>query len=329
MKSPFALALTFALISTCPPPVSGQQPADSVPDYIRFRQPGNSEQPDVLETAATRFQRGNHVVDLIAIVHLGDSDYYKKISDSLKIYDAVYYEMVGGPYTEEKARRSREAASDSTLAQLQGIQQMAKKILGLEFQLDQLDYLSPNFVHADMTEEEFSKRGSGGLDLSNMLARAMEIAQSGELKGLPKTEEEANRMMSLLFGAIMSGDSNQLKRSLAPILSEAESFISQLEGDEGSVLISQRNQIVMDVISKTSQTRTGGRAYKDAVLYGAGHMPDLEKRLLNLGYLKSNTVWTPSWTIPQGAAINKNPPSLPDLLKHLGGIMEMMKKAGQ
>ena len=304
------------------------QVTEPVPDYIRFTTSPDKSKPDFLETAVSRFQKGDHTIDLVAVVHLGDAEYFKMLKFSLRPYDAVFYEMVGGPYSEEKARQSREVGSkDGNLAQIQGLQQMAKNMLGLEFQLDGLDYLAKNFVHADMTAEEFSEQSQGGQDLSNMLARAMKIAQTGKFKGMPSSEAEANRMMMMLFGAVMSGNSNELKRVLAPILSEAESFISQLEEEEGSVLISKRNQIVIDKIQDTvgpNQKRT------DAVLYGAGHMPDLEMRLKKLGYRKVSTHWSQSWKIGHGVPEKKTDgaaPNLQDLTEQLGNLLKSLQDA--
>jgi hypothetical protein len=263
----------------------------------------------------------------VAVVHLADADYFKDLNRQLRSYDAVFYEMVGGPYTPEKAPQSRSAtSSDPNLAQIQGIQQMAKNILRLEFQLDGLDYSRPNFIHADMSADEFARQSEQGQDLSNMLARALKVAQSGNIKGMPTTEAEANQMMSMLFGAMLSGDSNELKRTLAPILSESEAFMSQLEGDEGTVLISRRNQIVIDKVRETVAGRTVPGPKYDAILYGAGHMPDLEARLIDLGYRKTNTLWTHAWSIGKGVPSNEAAPGLPNLGGILGDLMRMLEE---
>ncbi len=300
--------------------------AAPVVDYIRFRSGEEAGQPDVLETATSRFQNGNHVIDLVSVVHLGDTDYFKRLQQSLIHYDAVFYEMAGGPYTDEKAKMSREAGSpDGNLAQIQGLQQMAKRLLGLEFQMDGLNYNAPNFIHADLTAEEVSGIEGDKNLISGLLTRALQLAQSGKIAGLPATEVEANQLVSNLFGAVMLGDSNQLKRILGPILGEAELFMIELEEGEETVLISKRNKVAIDKILATKERR-GQVAGNDAILFGAGHMPDLERRLLGLGYDKMETTWESSWVVNQGPSTNENPPNLDEMLKQITGMVEALKE---
>lgn len=294
--------------------------ATPIPDYVRYRSAG--EEADVLETAVSRFQKGDHVLDLIAVVHLADGEYFKRLKQALTPYDAVYYELVGGPYTEERA--STTVGADEDMSQIHGLQQMATRLLGLEFQLDGLDYLAPNFVHADMTEDQAPDLSAGFASepIQDLLTRAMKIAQSGTVPGMPSTEADANRLMTQVMGAALTGNSNQLKRSLGPILGEAESFISALEneGEEGTILISKRNAIVIDKINETVASRPPGPK-TDAVLYGAGHMMDLEDRLVEMGYTKTNTVWQSAWVIDEGANRNQKAPSLDELMKQIGDLM--------
>lgn len=317
------LTLLGASLSPAEEPFAEAEP---VPDYIRYQAGGDEGKHDILETAVSRFEKGDMTVDLIAMVHLGDAEYFQRLNQALESYDTVLYEMVGGPYTREKARLSREAVDgDSSLAQVHNLQNMAKSLLGLEFQLDGIDYFAENFVHADMTEEQFMEAtGGGDAVLSDMLARAMKVAQAGQLPGLPSSEAESNQMMMLMFGALMSGDSNLLKRSLGPILAEAETFIARMEEDEGSVLISQRNKIVIEKIEETEMT-TAGESLQVAVIYGAGHMPDLENRLEALGYQKTRTVWEPSWLIGPGPSENGNAPAIQDMMNQVGGLMKLLE----
>ncbi len=329
MNSRFATAgaSLFLLFSAFPQPVSAQEVVRDTPDYIRYRAAGDPANPDFLETAVSRFQRGDHTVDLIAVVHLADAEYYRMLRFALRPYDAVFYEMVGGPYTEEKARaQPGEEADSGELGQVRAFQNMAKKMLGLEFQMDGIDYLQPNFVHADLTAREFLEESGGSLDFANVLARAMQLAESGRIEGMPETEAEANQLMMMLFGAMMSGDTNLLKRTLGPILSQAEAFLVELEEDEGSVLISRRNEIVMERIFETLAA-SGDRERTDAVLYGAGHMPDLEARLLDAGYEKVSTHWSQSWKIDPVGSSTASEPSLNDMSKKLGDLLESLESA--
>ncbi len=303
---------------------NAENPIGEPADYVRYQQAAEEEQPDRLETAVSRFTKGNHTLDLVAVVHLGDKAYFEKLSSNLESYDHVLYELVGGPYTEETRRLAHQQSEDSDLAQVQEIQQMAKDLLGLDFQIDEIDYLSPNFLHADMTAEEFAHHSGGNQSLSNTFARAMKLAQSGHMRGVPTSEAESNQFMMAMMGAVMSGNSNQLKRSLGPILAEAEVFISKMEEDEESVLISKRNEIVMAKIEEVAGL-SAAQPQRDAVFYGAGHMPDIETRLLEMGYTKGETLWLPAWTIGAGNERNENAPTLPELMSKAASLMKMMQ----
>lgn len=291
---------------------------EPAPDYIRYQKSEDGKKPDRLETAISTFTKGQHSIDLVAVVHLADDQYFQDLTKSLEPYEAVLYEMVGGPFTEEKARQAK-ATAEGELGQIQGLQQMIKDMFGLKYQLDGINYLAPNFVHADMTIDQYLEHADGNI-MSDMLGRAMKLAQSGQLQGVPNTEAESNQMMLGMLGAFMSGDSNALKRVLGPLLADAESLITQLEGegDQESVIIGKRNKIVMDAIAKLPTDKKR----HDAVLYGAGHMPDIEKRLLELGYTKTTTSWKVGWTIPQGPAKSGKAPDLGKMLEQIGGLME-------
>lgn len=294
------------------------------PDYIRFQKSDDGVKPDLLQTAISTFTKDDHSIDLVAVVHLGDATYFEELGKLLAAYDSVLYEMVGGPYTKEKANQKEKAEGE--MAQIQGLQQMAKDMFNLEFQLDRLDYLAGNFIHADMTIDEYMKH-SGGKGISDVMSRAMKMAQTGNMKGMPTTEAESNQMMFNMLGAFMSGDSNALKRVMAPMLANAEALIVQLEGDEESVLIGKRNQRVIEVIDLVKRERGAtGKPSHDAVLYGAGHMPGIEQELLEQGYSKTTTQWKTGWNIPQGPAKGGKGPDLKKMMEHLGEMMENANK---
>jgi hypothetical protein len=261
-------------------------------DYIRYvEEPGVSSR---LQTAVVRFQKGGTVVDLVGVVHLGDAAYFENLNALLKGYDAVLYEMVGGKH-EPVADDAGDLEAAPEMASVRQLQQLARSFLGLEFQLDGIDYSARNFIHADVAWEEFNTLMMvRGQSFATLFTRALTLAEEGEVAGIPNDEEVIAAMMKRIFTAVMTGNSNELKRSIAPLVSEAEGLITQLEGDDGTVLVSERNRVVMEVLAEEREVRGGG---KFAVFYGAGHMPDLEKRLLAEGFSKEKTIWADAWTI--------------------------------
>jgi hypothetical protein len=144
--------------------------------------------------------------------------------------------------------------------------------------------------------------------------------------------------MSAMFGkmmtAVTTGNSAELKRTIAPLMSEAESFITQIEGEDGTVLVTERNKHVMNKLDEELRVRPLKRV---AIFYGAGHMPDLEKRFLAQGYEKGTVAWADAWTItdpvPGAAVAGGQGFSAADMLIQLIGdnpeLMETIQQVGE
>jgi hypothetical protein len=90
------------------------------------------------------------------------------------------------------------------LSMVAGIHQMVKKTLRLEFQLEAIDYLAPNFVHADVSMEEFARlRESRGESMLTLMARAIQA----EIMGSARTSAEFGaRDFLALFGLAGGAD---------------------------------------------------------------------------------------------------------------------------
>lgn len=226
------------------------------------------------------------------------------------------------------------------LAALGDLQAMAKKILGLEFQLDAIDYGAPNFVHADLDWEQFEELADGQQeDFASLLARAMELLESGALPGLPSGEAALEQLLQTMLLAVTTGNSAELKRTVAPVLGEAEGFIAELEAEGGTIVIGERNRHVVEQLEKALAGDgvgvAGGRSAPPrsvAIFYGAGHMPDLEERLLARGFAKEDSGWLDAWTIEDSApgAEGESPASLlPGLLFENPELFKLIQEAGK
>ncbi len=304
---------------------------EEVADYVRYSPAALDGDPDVLQTAVTRFQKGQVVVDLVAAVHLGDADYFKSLNTLFESYDAVLYELVGGKFQDRDPNAA--ADPDNPLSGLSGIQGMASKILGLEFQLTGINYDAPNFVHADVDHEQFQAlMAAKNESLSTLMTRAMDLAQSGKMPGLPTDEAAMSQMMGMLMTAVMSGDSATLKRTIAPFLSESEALIAQMEGDDGTVLVGERNKVVMTKLSEVIAENSDQKG-KFAIFYGAGHMPDLEERLIADGYTKGTVAWANAWKITDTPADPSAPAAATNLFQEIIGnnpeILNLIQELGK
>lgn len=337
------LSLVGGLAAQSPAPTAGR-PVPAITeevDYIRYEEQAGL--PSRLQTAVVRFEKRGNLVDLVGVVHLGDAGYYENLNELLKEYDAVLYEMVGGASPGTGAAAAPEAAPE--MVALRRLQEMARSFLGLEFQADRIDYSARNFVHADVAWGEFaSLMQARNQSFSTLFTRALSLAEEGGVAGLPNDEEAMAAMMRRILAAVMSGDGNELKRGIAPLISESEAFITRLEGDDGTVLVSERNRVVMEVLAEESEVRGGG---KFAIFYGAGHMPDLERRLLADGFTKGESIWLDAWSIPDaevaaadasGAApssadvlgrLLEDNPGIMTTIQQLGSLLESLRAAGE
>lgn len=258
-------------------------------EFIRFT-PG--ERPaGLLETAVVTYTNPDgRKVDLIAAVHLGDAEYFDHLEKLFTEYDALLYEMIAPSDTSLHARKDE---NDSPVS---FFQRAMCNALGLEFQLDAIDYGADNFVHADLTIREFAKlweeRGESLLGMIFKIfgaqLKAMEDGLISELT--PATIVEA----------FASEDSaSQLKFLMAKEFKNIEQLLACLEtaeDGEESLLLGERNKAAIKVLKK--QLRKGKK--KLGLFYGAGHMQDLELRLQrDLGFTLENHRWLPAWKFPR------------------------------
>ena len=110
-------------------------------------------------------------------------------------------------------------------------------------------------------------------------------------QGSGKSAGEEAEFIKALFA-----DDRQLalKRVLAEQLSSQTELLETLAGEDGSTLITVRNQRALEVLRE--QLDAGARDI--AIFYGAGHMPDFEKRLVDeFGMRRVSNEWIEAWDL--------------------------------
>ena len=235
-----------------------------------------------LQTAIVHFKNNDGVcVDLVAAVHIGEKSYYKDLDKRFAAYDAVLYEMVkpkdaGTPAPGQK--------SDNPINQFQ---HFLKDSLDLDFQLDDINYSRANFVHADLTKEEFEKlQAERGESIQSLLIKQM-------LKALTDPPQQDEMDLGSLIGALTRPDAErQIKLLLARQFGEMEKQAADF-GMGGTVILTERNKRALEVLR---QSIAGGKK-KIAVFYGAAHMPELSAKLADMGFTQSSTDWETAWDL--------------------------------
>jgi hypothetical protein len=169
------------------------------------------------------------------------------------------------------------------------MQRGMQTMLELEFQLDRIDYTKPNFVHADMSPEEFSQSMKDKDE--SMLSMFFRMMGHG-------ARQQANNGGSgdaeMLFAMFSKDRSARLKRAMASQFENLEGQMVALEGKDGSTIITERNKKALQVLRR--ELDAGKK--KVAIFYGAGHLNDMHQRLLGEFKLqKESERWLTAWSL--------------------------------
>jgi hypothetical protein len=256
--------------------------------FIRIQR-DDAKQPVSLQTAVVSYSgnRGNSgpvSVDLIGAIHVGEKTYYEELNRAFREYDAVLYELVAANNANVPARGQRSGHPVSMM------QVTMKNFLQLEFQLDGIDYKRPNFVHADLSPDEFSKSmEERGESFTKLLFRLMGQGMAQQSADPARSNELA------MIGALFSKDRAQdLKRIMAQQFEEVEKANAVLDGPNGSTIITERNRRAIQVLEK----QLDGGKQRVAIFYGAAHLPDFDKRLrTQIGLKPVQHRWLEAWNL--------------------------------
>lgn len=270
--------------------------ADGTP-FMRFVEDAHAG--GRLETAIATYRNdAGQTVRLVAAVHIGEKSYYEGLNDTFRSDDAVLYEMVkpkgmGAP--------TPHAPAKSGISQFQ---HFLKDSLNLDFQLDDVDYSRPNFVHADLDAETFEKmQDERGESMFTLMLRQMMDAMSHP-ENSPAANLDGDQITNELITLVTRPDSErQLKLLLARHMGDAEKAAAGLDGPNGSVILSERNKAALKVLADTLKQ---GKQHI-SVFYGAAHMPSMSQTLVkDMGFHLVGVEYRMAWDL----AIRADQPSL-------------------
>ncbi|MBI3837087.1 MAG: hypothetical protein HY288_04030 [Planctomycetia bacterium] len=263
--------------------------------YVRVERDKSGE-PLALQTAVVRFAsteaaQSDRFVDLIGAVHVGEKAYYEGLNKAFENYDVVLYELVAP----EGTRVPKGAKPGNHPVAM--LQNGFKDMLGLEHQLQYIDYTKSNLMHADMSPDDFSKSmADRNESFMSMYFRMMgaALAQQSKLQNQGKSSE-----FDILMALFDKDRARALKRLMADQFENLEGVMSALDGPQGSTIVTERNKVAL---KKLAEQIADGKK-KIAIFYGAAHLPDMERRLVAEFHLQRATEnWFTAWRLDKPAA---------------------------
>lgn len=273
--------------------------AAEAPEFIRVEE---NEIATQLQTAVVRYTKGDATVELVGAVHIADKKYYDGLNTRFTGYEAVLFEGIGSPppppaagaeeiapaapAEEEVPAEKDQPAAPKKPGKLDGLHnayESGAQWLGLSYQMKEIDYRKANFVHADLSVEEFT-----ALQAERKESLIGFVLKAG-LQEQAKPIKEPSTIK--LLTSLVRRDKNGLKRELVHTLGAGDDQIASIAGE--SVIISDRNAKCLQVLDREVQA---GKK-KLGIFYGAAHFPDMEKRLLAAGWQKTGQEWLTAWDI--------------------------------
>lgn len=226
-------------------------------------------------------------VDLVGAVHIADHAYYDGLNQRFKTYDRVLFELVAPEGT--VVPKGRGTSNDHPLG---AIQNGMKNLLEVEHQLEQVDYTQPNFVHADLSPDEFMKSME---DREETFTKMYFKLIGASLANQSQQAAEGQNAGVDMFAALFSDDRPRLlKIAMAEQFESMESLLVGFAGPEGSTLITARNTRAIDVLEK--ELEAGNKRL--AIFYGAGHLSDMQKQLEKRADMKYvSRDWLDAWDL--------------------------------
>lgn len=300
------LACAFAAAAPPPPkapaaakpdataPAAAPAPKPENAAFIRYLR---GDEDDALQTAIVSYESPQKVrVDLVGAVHIADKAYFDSLNRRFKGYDAVLYELVGPPIHEmekDPALKARHEEDRQRLAWVGMLQAKMKEMLGLQGQLESIDYRAKNFVHADMDTAQFTDTQEEKQEsfLSLYFKAAMAQKEVNAEKGV---DPDAAGMVMMLKLLTAKDSSTGLKRMLAEQFETVGDIMAGVEAGNGTVIVGERNRVALEVMDK--EIAAGKKNL--AIFYGAAHLGDMENRLKARGYKRVKSEWVTAWDLP-------------------------------
>lgn len=253
-------------------------------EYVRLTK-NDKGQPQSLDVSITRFRsEAGAIVDLVGVVHIADSAYYKKLNQRFDKYSAVLYELI----IPDDSPPDLEQRGESSLG---SFQQGIGDFLELSFQLEGIDYNRENFIHADLSLVALKKAMQENKStVAQLFTSALTASYQKQLRDYKQSQALS---LKLLLGILSPNRGKIIKRAVAADLADIEKQMDLFGKDLNDLLIVERNTAALSVLEE--QLRLNPQA-KLAIFYGAAHMPDFVARLPK-DLKRVQTEWLVAWDL--------------------------------
>lgn len=271
--------------------------ADTPIDFVRCLDVGRWE--CVLQTAVVTYTNAVGVsVSLVAAIHSADPNHFRDIQARLAAYQLVLYEG----WTEDPQEAARAPDSEMALARFlmdssNAVVTLLHDFLGFHHvdQWGAVDYLSANFLNVDMSSCDFARLCRERKEVLVQLGIAWTLLPryvlSMLIRSVPRSWEETCRPLELprdwyqAARYLYTRESAEMSNLLGAYNASRDAW--------SNVTIHARNALIEQVLMQ----RILEGARECAIYYGAVHIPDLERRLWERGFRKTNVDWIDCWDV--------------------------------
>lgn len=222
-------------------------------------------------------------VDLVGAVHIGEKSYYESLNQQFQTYDALLYELIApeGAVITPDMRPT---------GMVSGMQRAMTAMMDLSFQLEEVDYTQPNFVHADLSPDEMLQSMAERDESLYVYFWRLIYASLREYGRDPL----GMRNMDAISGSVTSeSQAHPLKIMMANEFASLDRMQNLLGNDAESAVIGARNERAIEVLQR--EILHGAKHL--GIFYGVAHMRDLENRMLAIGFVPVETNWIDAWRL--------------------------------
>ncbi|HEY2572492.1 MAG TPA: hypothetical protein VGH65_00440, partial [Verrucomicrobiaceae bacterium] len=114
----------------------------------------------------------------------------------------------------------------------------------------------------------------------------------------PEAAMEQPGLLKIMESLCRQDGSVGLRRIAARTFGSVEGMLAGLESEKGTVILTERNKVALHVLEE--QMKLGKKNL--AIFYGAAHLPDMERRLLAMGFVRTGGEWFNAWDMPAEGA---------------------------